>query len=117
MDRNPTPEILEKFVCQRCNACCKKPGFVYLKEGEADHIAKFLKLDVYEFTQKYCDIQDRMRLVLKKQQSEACVFLSGQGCRVHEVKPQQCADFPVRWRTENSFDYCVGLKKILDTRG
>ncbi len=34
------------------------------------------------------------------------------GCSIHAVKPAQCVDFPVRWRTANSLDYCVGLKTL-----
>ena len=100
------------FQCKRCNACCRQPGFVYLKTGEAERVAAFLGLSVYDFTDRYCDVLERRELVLKKHADEACVFLNEQGCQIHDVKPQQCRDFPAKWRTPRSFDYCEGLKAL-----
>ena len=106
-------EKLQKFECARCNNCCKQAGFVYLKEGEAEKIAEFLKLDIYEFTNRYCDIQERQNLVLKKLPDEACIFLTEEGCSVNPAKPEQCRDFPIKWRTAKSLSYCEGMKKLL----
>lgn len=105
-------EKLKQFKCARCNECCRQPGFVYLEEGEAERISEFLKLDAYKFTNQFCNIQDRRKLVLKKLSDESCVFLTEQGCSVHSVKPKQCRDFPISWRTEKSFTYCEGMKKL-----
>lgn len=101
---------MESFGCRRCNECCRQPGFVYLGPGEAERTAAFLKLELYDFTARYCDLLDRRQLVLKKHQDEACVFLTDEGCGIHSVKPRQCIDFPVKWHTPRSFDYCQGLK-------
>lgn len=107
-------EKIEKlFECRRCNACCKQPGYVYLREGEAERMAELLGLLVYDFTDQYCDVIDKRRLVLKKMPDETCVLLDREGCRVHAEKPQQCRDFPSRWRTAAAFDYCQGLKIVL----
>ncbi len=60
----PSEEVIrEKFQCRRCNECCKQPGFVYLQKGEAERIAAFLNLEVYDFTERFCDFQERTRLV------------------------------------------------------
>jgi Fe-S-cluster containining protein len=41
----------------------------------------------------------------------ACVFLEpDNSCRVHPVKPQRCRDFPLKWRTADVMEYCVGLR-------
>lgn len=101
---------LESFQCRRCNACCRQPGYVYLGSGEAENAAAYLKLELYDFTARYCELLDRRQLVLKKHADEACVFLTAEGCRIHEVKPRQCVDFPSKWHTPRSFDYCEGLK-------
>ncbi|MBU3759579.1 MAG: YkgJ family cysteine cluster protein [Candidatus Omnitrophica bacterium] len=105
---------IQEFACRRCNACCRQSGYVYLREGEAERLAGFLGQDVYEFTQDFCEVADRRSLVLKKHSDEACVFLTPQGCSVHPVKPAQCAEFPYRWRTPRSFDYCEGLKSLAE---
>lgn len=105
---------LKSFECQRCNECCKKPGYVYLSEGESERIATSMNLDLYAFTEKYCEVIERRRLVLKKNVDEFCVFLTDNGCSVHDVKPEQCKVFPYAWRTAQSFNYCEGLKKIFN---
>ena len=114
MDENSVEfqERLAAFLCQRCNECCKKPGFVYLQAGEEESIAKFLEISSFDFVNRYCELEDRRKLVLKKNADESCVFLTPVGCRIHPAKPQQCCDFPVKWRTPASFDYCEGLKKV-----
>lgn len=105
-------EKLKSFECQRCNECCKKTGYVYLNENEAERIARSMNLDLYVFTEKYCEVVERRHLVLKKHVNEFCIFLNEEGCSVHEVKPNQCRVFPYAWRTAQSFNYCEGLKKI-----
>ena len=110
--------INNDFQCQRCNECCRKPGYVYLKEGEAERIAEFLKIPLYDFTDEYCDVIDRRRLVLKKLPNEVCIFLTlqsgsdNEGCHIHTVKPEQCRDFPYRWHTPASWEYCAGLREL-----
>lgn len=112
MNLPATEENLESFKCQRCNECCRQPGFVYLRKDEDLKIANYLNLGDREFVDRYCELLDRRKLVLKKELDESCVFLGSDGCRIHEVKPAQCREFPFMWRTPRSFQYCEGLKKI-----
>ena len=112
MEKNQFQDLLAQFQCQRCQECCKKPGYVYLQKGEDEKIAHYLKLDVFDFVNRYCELLDKQKLVLKKNTDESCIFLREYGCAVHAVKPVQCQDFPIKWRTESSFEYCAGLKKI-----
>ncbi len=107
---------LETFACRRCNECCKQPGFVYLTLEEAGETAAFLGMEVFDFVNQFCDLEDRRKLVLKKNQNESCVFLTDSGCRVHPAKPRQCRTFPLKWRTEASFQYCRGLKEFARLR-
>ena len=116
MDKKNTNEVLEKiekeFKCQRCNECCRKPGYVYVSTEETEVMAKFLQKEIRDFMEEFCEVLDRQKIVLKKLPDEACIFLTEQGCSVHLVKPQQCHDFPSKWRTPASFEYCAGLKKL-----
>jgi len=105
-------KIEKEFSCQRCNECCRKPGYVYLKDGEAQRIATYLEMPLYDFTDQHCEVIDRRRLVLKKLPNEVCIFLENNGCHIHAVKPEQCIAFPYRWHTPASFDYCAGLRKL-----
>jgi len=105
--------IQDKFVCARCDECCKQPGYVYLKDHEIDPIAHYLEVKVLDFTGKYCDFVQRKQLVLKKKSGgETCIFLKATGCSIHQVKPMQCREFPYKWRTERSWGYCKGLREI-----
>jgi Fe-S-cluster containining protein len=102
---------MSHFHCQRCCACCKQPGFVYLKGEDAERLASCFGMDVYRFTETHCLLMDRQHLTLKKNPDETCIFLEPTGCRVYEARPQQCRDFPLSWKTGRSLDYCEGLKK------
>lgn len=103
---------LARFQCQRCNQCCTKPGFVYLEKEEPKKIADYLGVDEFSFVNEHCEVVERTHIVLKKNADESCIFLDEKGCKIHPVKPRQCLDFPIKWRTPNSFNYCEGLKKI-----
>lgn len=113
-----TPEIQSRidndFQCRRCNECCRRPGYVYLKEGEAERIAEYLKMPLYDFTDQHCEVIERRHLVLKKLANETCIFLNEEGCAIHPAKPDQCREFPYRWHTPASWDYCAGLRELRD---
>ena len=111
--RDDFKEKLDRFKCLRCNECCRQPGFVYLRHDDADRIAGFLKMEARDFIDQFCDLEERRYLVLKKYPDEACIFLDENGCKIHPVKPGQCKDFPRKWRTRRSFDYCQGLKALI----
>jgi len=98
------------FRCKQCGACCKQPGYVYLKEADAERLSAALGMDVYAFTEIYCVLLDRKHLALKKHADETCLFLRAEGCSVYESRPVQCRDFPHGWKTERSLEYCPGLK-------
>ena len=100
------------FQCQRCSACCRQPGFVYLKKGDVERLAACLEMDIYPFTETYCLLMDRQHLVLKKNPDETCLFLGPTGCTVYAARPTQCRDFPLNWKTERSQHYCEGMKKV-----
>lgn len=103
---------MTSFRCRRCGACCKKPGFVYLENGDAERLAKCLQMDIYRFTETWCLLLDRRHLALKKRPDETCSFLEEDDCAVYEARPLQCRDFPLKWKTEKSLNYCEGLKKF-----
>ncbi len=101
----------KKFQCQRCGECCKQKGYVYLDGGEVDRTADFLKMDIYDFTEQFCEVVDRRRLILKRNRNDACIFLKADECMINPIKPNQCSDFPFEWKTEKSLIYCRGLRR------
>lgn len=109
-------KIENEFSCRGCSECCRKPGYVYLRDDEAQAIADFLGRDIRVFMEEFCEILDRRRIVLKKKVGETCIFLENDACRVHPAKPGQCRDFPFKWRTPASFNYCHGLQELFPSK-
>jgi uncharacterized protein len=103
--------LMKNFQCQRCGACCRQPGFVYLASGEAERLAGRFGMDVYDFTDAHCLLLERQYLVLKKQADETCLFLGEEGCSIYDARPAQCREFPLSWKTTRSLGYCEGLKE------
>jgi len=116
MEEMTLEDKLGQFACARCNRCCRQAGYVYLEKNEAEKIAGHLGLEAFEFVNRDCELLNRRELVLKKNADESCIFLTEEGCRIHAAKPRQCREFPVRWRTAASFDYCEGLKNLFPQR-
>jgi len=89
------------YVCQRCTACCRWPGDVRLEEDELPRIATFLGMSLEQFLDQYTRLRtNRQGLSLIEKENHECIMLEDGGCRIHEVKPGQCAGFPNRWNFE-----------------
>jgi len=100
-----------EFTCQRCGVCCRVPGYVTLAQGEAETIAAFLGLDVYAFTERYTMLTfNRKDLSLIEQEDGSCIFLqTDNSCHIQPVKPEQCKNFPHRWKSAQLRQRCPGL--------
>ena len=102
------------FKCRLCGVCCRVPGCVLLAPGEADTIAAFLELDVYEFTSLYTHLSwDRKELSLTEQEDGSCIFVQEDNtCRIQPVKPRQCRDFPFTWCSDLLRRECPALASM-----
>ena len=98
------------YVCQRCTACCKWPGDVRLEDDEVARIAAFLGLSETEFLDRFTRLrQNRQGLSLLEKANHECCMLDGADCRIHPVKPAQCAGFPNRWNFPGWRDVCQAV--------
>ncbi|MEI6148327.1 MAG: YkgJ family cysteine cluster protein [bacterium] len=98
------------FQCLRCGDCCRRPGEVRLREGEAEAIATHLSLEVGTFTEHYTRLrEDRRGLSLCERPDGACIFLEGPpaSCSIQAAKPGQCRDFPSHWQYEKMPSNCA----------
>lgn len=86
------------YVCQRCTACCKWPGDVRLEDDEIAPIAEFLEIGEEEFIARFTRLRtNRNGLSLIEKENHECIMLEEGSCKIHAVKPDQCAGFPNRW--------------------
>ncbi|MBW2974764.1 YkgJ family cysteine cluster protein [Candidatus Woesearchaeota archaeon] len=95
----PLKEILNTGeVCQRRNHCCRF-GSGFLVGDDLINISRFLVIKEDELIKRYLEEKElfnkrllRPRLKPKKEHLPygECIFFSGDGCRIHKVKPLQC---------------------------
>jgi uncharacterized protein len=99
------------YLCQRCTACCRWPGFVRVTEQEIGAIAAFLHMEEDSSIQQYTRLRpNREGLALIDQADGACFFLQGKDCSIQAVKPQQCKDFPNGWNFPGWRDLCEAIE-------
>lgn len=103
---------IKDFVCQQCGACCRVPGIVRLTDEDVDRLAHHLNLDVETFIETYTDLSpSRTGLILKGETMGPCLFLTEKNqCRVHKARPQQCRDYPERWRSDEIEAVCKAMR-------
>jgi len=99
------------YLCQRCTACCRWPGFVRVTEEEVSAIATHLGMEENHFIQNYTRLRpNRGGLALIDREDGACFFLKGNECSIQKVKPQQCKDFPNSWNFPGWRDICEAIE-------
>lgn len=98
------------YVCQRCNACCKWPGDVRIEDRDVAAISSYLRITEEEFLAKYTRLRtNRQGLSIIEKENHECVMLENGGCRIHPVKPAQCAGFPNKWNFPGWHDVCEAV--------
>ncbi len=94
--------------CITCGECCRTDGYVFLTEDDALKIAEFLNINIYQFTEKYCEIINRKKLALKnKKGNKDCIFLENNRCTIYDVRPEQCVKFPYEWTNDKLPEKCI----------
>lgn len=104
-----------EFVCHQCGNCCRGSGVVALEERDIADAASHLGITPEAFRERYCRELPEDLVVLRDQGDAlgSCIFLSADNrCAIHEAKPQQCRDFPFRWRPENVLEFCEGMRAV-----
>jgi len=93
--------------CVRCGECCRVRGFVLVSGEEIARIASFLGKPSAEFIERFTRLAgNRHGLELAERENGECVFLEGNACRIHPVKPRQCLEFPEGWRYPGIEEIC-----------
>ena len=104
------------YVCQRCTACCKWPGDVRLEYDEIAPIARFLGISEDDFIRQFTRLRsNRQGLSLIEKENQECIMLEGDACRIHPVKPEQCAGFPNKWNFPGWSKVCDAIPIPVET--
>ena len=85
---------LKAFSCRMCGECCRGEGGIFLAEGEAERIARFLGQPLSVFLEESCELK-RGRRTIRTGAEGYCRFHEAAGiCRIHPVKPARCREWP-----------------------
>jgi len=74
-----------------------EPGYVYFTWAELEAMAAHLGMTAHRFSKQYGAEFDAgwQRWAINAMDGQGCPLLDkDRGCRVHPVKPKQCASFP-----------------------
>jgi uncharacterized protein len=110
-----------KFKCQGSSNCCVSRGsygFVYLSKKDIKKLSKFMKLEINNFLNLYCDETNGITHFKEEKKNGDCQFLLNKKCTVYKARPTQCRTWPFwsenmnskTWNTEIA-NFCPGIGK------
>ncbi|MBF0693947.1 MAG: YkgJ family cysteine cluster protein [Flavobacterium sp.] len=81
----------QKTDCLTCANCCKTTGPLFTS-ADIERLAKYFRMKPQQFISTYLRIDEDNDYVL---QSVPCTFLdSDNTCRIYDVRPKACREFP-----------------------
>jgi len=99
------------YLCQRCTACCRWPGFVRVSSEEIRAIADHLGMEEETFIRDFTRLRpNRGGLALIDHTDGSCFFLRGVDCSIQGVKPRQCREFPNHWNFPGWREVCEAVE-------
>ncbi len=113
-------EVFETVDCLECANCCKTTSPIFTTK-DVDRIAKHLQMKSAAFQQKHLVRDDEYDLVLR---GSPCAFLAEDNtCKIYEVRPRACAEYPHTNRkkmhqilplTLKNVEVCPAVSRIVD---
>lgn len=100
------------FTCLQCGNCCKGEGTVTVSQSEFTAICEYLALD-YQDAVHYYFVKNGKKFSVRDQKNHDCIFLRKDQCLIHEVKPEQCRNFPFSWNIDFMLEECKGYQAML----
>lgn len=88
------PEAALVFKCKKCGQCCEGRGGIVLSPADLSRLAAFLGSGEDVVRREYAEVSNG-KLKIRIGTDGKCVFFrEGQGCIVHEGKPDICRAWP-----------------------
>jgi len=101
IEKDGFPYKFNPLACFECGGrcCIGESGYIWVRYGEIEQIAKFLNLEIEEFADKYLKrVKNRYSLQEVKIgiDNYACIFfdIESKGCKIYQVRPIQCQKYP-----------------------
>jgi Fe-S-cluster containining protein len=89
---------------------------VRIEDDEIARIATFLGLAEEDFIARFTRLRsNRQGLSLIEKENHECIMLDGHSCRIHPVKPAQCAGFPNKWNFPGWRQVCEAVPVARET--
>lgn len=96
---------LKRHQCEACGQCCRTPGYAYLYPEDISRLAESMSCAREDFVRRYCVVVlwhwegiPQYRIALRSDPgTHECVFLRGNLCSVHALKPLFCRAGPAGW--------------------
>lgn len=107
----------EPFDCRMCGHCCHGEGGIVVSPTDLQRICLHMELSPEAFIEAYCE-QRNGKLKIRSGDTLDCIFFTpGEGCAVHEAKPDICRAWPYfrgnlvdRESLELAKDFCPGIR-------
>lgn len=99
--RRISQDVENQIDCLECANCCRV-ATARVTERDAQKLAKFLGVKPHEFLRDYTMEDPEDGLILKRDDTSGCVFLSGNECTVYGARPSACEHFPHLVKGEGS---------------
>ena len=91
--RRIAEEIQEDIDCTVCANCCRV-ATVRVSDRDIERLARHLSITRAAFLAEYTTESDEEGRILRRYDTEGCVFLEGTACRVYDARPDTCSRFP-----------------------
>ena len=85
--------IEDQTDCTQCANCCRV-ATAKVKERDVERLARFLCISEAQFLKDYTQDGGEEGRILRRSDTEGCVFLSGNECTVYDARPDACQRFP-----------------------
>jgi Fe-S-cluster containining protein len=95
----PLSEEIKKR-CMSCRRCCILSEIRLIPED----IVRWKKEERLDILLSINSLLGESRQLIKKKNSDECIFLTEEGCKIHDTKPYICRKFPTSGKHAEAFD-------------
>ncbi len=89
-----SPPVPSAFDCRMCGQCCLGRGGIVVGPRDLLRLCAYLEMDAESFAAAYAYMQNGKMKIHNGADGRCTFFADGQGCSVHEAKPDICRAWP-----------------------